>query len=78
MSVDRPRRCTDAAFPAEAGHPRAGTHSAGGRCYAPGPLDVDWIMGTANVAFSNFLSDPRTRAEHLSDHPMVTATAHLS
>jgi hypothetical protein len=59
-------------------HAANGTQTIGGRCYAPPPLDVDWVLGTSDMTFTGYLSDYGPHHAHLTDHPMVSATAHLS
>jgi hypothetical protein len=49
----------------------------GGRCLTPAHMDVDWIFGSRQVTFADFDSDPTSQRRHLSDHPLVTATATL-
>ncbi len=59
----------------------AGMHSADGGyadaagCHLPRPLQVDWIVGTSEVGFSNYLANRSGLAARTSDHPMVSAYA---
>ncbi len=59
----------------------AGMHSADGGyadaagCHVPSPLQVDWIVGSAGVGFSNYLATRSGLAARASDHPMVSADA---
>jgi len=56
-----------------------GGHVSHGRCHAPSPSYIDWIMGTRkDVAFSRYVRDTATRARGLSDHPLYYADAKLT
>jgi len=49
-----------------------------GSCHAPSPSQIDWIMGTRDVDFSDYVRDTITRSRGLSDHPIYYADAHLT
>jgi endonuclease/exonuclease/phosphatase family metal-dependent hydrolase len=59
----------------------AGMHSADGGyadasgCHVPRPLQVDWIVATQEVGFSNYAANRSGLAARTSDHPMVSADA---
>lgn len=59
--------------------PATGMHAAqggGGTCgSAPRMRPVDWIVGTPNVDFSNYVDDFSAESRKISDHPFVSATA---
>lgn len=40
-----------------------------------GPIPVDWIVGTPDVSFSDYLRDTTSIARRLSDHFFISATA---
>jgi hypothetical protein len=47
-----------------------------GSCHLPGGYTpIDWIMGTAGVTWSDYHIDGTTRAQGMSDHNLVYATA---
>jgi hypothetical protein len=41
------------------------------------PTPVDWIVGSAPVAFSGYLRDTSTESRRISDHYLIKATATL-
>lgn len=49
--------------------------STGTSCAPPDRMDVDWIFGSADVAWSYFSSNHSGLAARTSDHPMVSAEA---
>ena len=59
----------------------AGMHSADGGyadaagCHLPSPLQVDWIVGSEGVGFSNYLANRSGLAARTSDHPLVSSDA---
>lgn len=44
-------------------------------CHTPRPMQVDWIFGTPEVSFSNYLADRGAYVARTSDHPLVRADA---
>jgi len=50
--------------------------TSGGGIVAAGVSGIDWIFGTSDVTFSGYVRDDSTRG-HISDHPLVYATATL-
>jgi endonuclease/exonuclease/phosphatase family metal-dependent hydrolase len=47
-------------------------------CHPPWPSEIDWIMGTRNVGFSDYVRDTTTRSRGLSDHPLYYADAEIA
>lgn len=52
-------------------------HAANGgeadpRCRPPVPMGIDWIVGTADVTFSNYQSTRQALIGRASDHPLVS------
>jgi len=45
-----------------------------GGCVMPRPADVDWILGSPKVEFSNHITDRSALVSRTSDHPMIRAT----
>ncbi|HSX67657.1 endonuclease/exonuclease/phosphatase family protein [Nocardioides sp.] len=59
-------------------HSADGTHTdAKGRCRTASRLEIDWILGSRQVTFSQFEVDNSSRGQRLTDHPLITATATL-
>ncbi|WP_036505973.1 endonuclease/exonuclease/phosphatase family protein [Nocardioides sp. URHA0020] len=62
---------------------RTGMHSADGaavvdgHCRLPASPEIDWIFGTRALRFSHYRSDSGPERRHLTDHPLITATATL-
>lgn len=48
-----------------------------GNCVLPKRMNVDWIMGTEDMEFSDFGADFSTKSRKISDHPMITSTVSL-
>lgn len=44
-------------------------------CHLPRPMQVDWIFGTPELTFSNYLADRSPYVSRTSDHPLVRADA---
>ncbi len=55
-------------------HSSNGGHSSGGACVMPRPADVDWILGSPKVEFSNHVTDRSPLVSRTSDHPMIRAS----
>jgi endonuclease/exonuclease/phosphatase family metal-dependent hydrolase len=56
-----------------------GGRYAGGCVPPPGPVRIDWLLGSAGlVDFSGYHQDGATLAERMSDHYLVYATAQLT
>lgn len=51
--------------------------SRGARCSHPRVNGIDWIFGSRDVTFSRWTSDRSTRANRVSDHPIVVAQVTL-
>jgi endonuclease/exonuclease/phosphatase family metal-dependent hydrolase len=49
--------------------------SVGGGCAPPPAMDVDWIFGSTEILFSNFLSTKAGLIARATDHPFVVADA---
>lgn len=59
-------------------HSADGTRTNGnGRCVTPRQLNIDWILGSKQVRFSDFRTDYASQQRRLTDHPLVTADATL-
>lgn len=54
-----------------------GGYADGAACRPPGRMDVDWIVGTADLTFSGFVADRGPAVSRTTDHPMVRARASL-
>jgi hypothetical protein len=53
--------------------------STGSSCaMPPGPTNVDWIMGNAAIAFSNYHSDFSALVQRITDHHFVWADATIA
>lgn len=48
--------------------------NSGGGCRVPRPNRVDWIFGTPDIAFSDFLLDEGAAVRRITDHAVLTAT----
>lgn len=48
-----------------------------GVCRPPSPMQVDWIFGSEQVTFSDYVADRSAAVARTSDHPLVVATATL-
>jgi hypothetical protein len=55
----------------------AGGSYAAGACRPPQPTPIDWILATAGVTFSGYLSDDSPLVDAASDHPVNSVTAML-
>jgi hypothetical protein len=44
-------------------------------CHPPARMDVDWIVGTSDLAFSGFVADRGPLVSRSTDHPMLRAQA---
>ncbi|WP_175507494.1 endonuclease/exonuclease/phosphatase family protein [Nocardioides terrae] len=53
-----------------------GSYGAGG-CRPPQPTPIDWILATAGVSFSGYLSDDGPLVDAATDHPVNSVTAML-
>lgn len=47
-------------------------------CHPPARMDVDWIVGTESLAFSDFVADRGSLVSRSTDHPMVRSLATLA
>ncbi len=58
-------------------------HAAGGAmrdasgCHTVRPTQIDWITGTTEVQFTDYLRDMSTKSRRISDHPLIRTTATL-
>lgn len=63
--------------------PRAGLVAANGGSYAHGchpprtPVPVDWVVGSRGTRWTGYWRDTRPVTRRISDHFLVSATAHL-
>lgn len=63
-------------FAASAGMTSAdGGYADASGCHTPQRMQVDWIFGTSQVTFSNYLADRSPYVARTSDHPLVRADA---
>jgi hypothetical protein len=49
-----------------------------GVCSMPGHMDVDWIFGSPELTFSDYVSDQDAFVRRTTDHPIVVATARMA
>jgi hypothetical protein len=54
-----------------------GGSNVGGVCVLPRPSKIDWIMGTREVAFSDYLARDDELVDRTTDHPVIMATASI-
>ncbi|HET7240226.1 MAG TPA: hypothetical protein VFI77_03645, partial [Gemmatimonadales bacterium] len=47
-------------------------------CHPPARMDVDWIVGTAQLAFSDFVADRGPLVSRSTDHPMLRSQVTLA
>jgi hypothetical protein len=47
-------------------------------CHTPARMDVDWIVGTDSLAFSDFIADRGPLVSRSTDHPMIRSLATLA
>lgn len=60
-------------------HSSDGWHTSGTSCLkGTGYPNVDWIMGSAELSFTDGAPDFTSEHLHLSDHPIITATATIA
>ena len=52
--------------------------STGGGCAPPARMDVDWIFGSTDIDFANFVSDKSRAVGRTTDHPFVWVDATLN
>jgi endonuclease/exonuclease/phosphatase family metal-dependent hydrolase len=52
--------------------------SAPGVCSMPGHMDVDWIFGSPELTFSDYVSDQDAFVRRTTDHPIVVATGRMA
>jgi endonuclease/exonuclease/phosphatase family metal-dependent hydrolase len=53
-----------------------GSHS--GNCAPPRRSGIDWIFGTRDIVFSDYLRHQDARVRHITDHPVVIARATIT
>ncbi|MGH3360831.1 MAG: endonuclease/exonuclease/phosphatase family protein [Nocardioides sp.] len=49
--------------------------STGGGCSPPPNMGIDWIFGTVDIAFSEYLRLRNARTSSMTDHPVILARA---
>ena len=49
--------------------------SSGGSCSPPPNMGIDWIFGTIDVAFSEYLRLQNARTNNMTDHPVIISRA---
>jgi hypothetical protein len=54
-----------------------GGSNVGGVCTLPRPSKIDWIMGTHEVTFSDYLARDDALVDRTTDHPVIMATASI-
>ena len=54
-----------------------GGSMSGGRCNPPERMNVDWVMGTSEVVFTNFRALRDAMVQKTTDHPVIMADAHI-
>ena len=54
-----------------------GSHS-GGRCVPPGDNGIDWIFGSSQIQFSNYVRQRDALVRRTTDHPVVIAHAQVN
>ena len=52
--------------------------SSPGLCAMPGRMDVDWIFGSPQITFTDYVSDQDAFVRRTTDHPIVVSTGHLA
>jgi endonuclease/exonuclease/phosphatase family metal-dependent hydrolase len=52
--------------------------SSPGLCAMPGHMDVDWIFGSPEITFSDYVSNQDTFVRHTTDHPIVVSTGRMA
>ncbi len=49
--------------------------STDGGCRPPAQMPVDWVVGTSDITFTNYVRDESVPARRISDHYLISATA---
>ena len=52
--------------------------SVGGGCAPPPNMGIDWIFGTTDIAFSNYLRHQDATVNRTTDHPVIVANATIT
>jgi hypothetical protein len=52
--------------------------SVGGGCAPPPNMGIDWIFGTTDIAFSDYLRHQDATVNRMSDHPVIVANATIT
>ncbi len=52
--------------------------SSGGRCSPPPNMGIDWIFGTDDIDFSEYLRLHNARTKRMTDHPVIIARASIT
>jgi endonuclease/exonuclease/phosphatase family metal-dependent hydrolase len=59
-------------------HASNGGSAEGGRCSPPPGMQIDWVFGTPEIAWTDSLVDRSPLGRQVSDHPMVLASGRLN
>lgn len=59
-------------------HSANGGSNVDGDCTPPVPTKIDWILGTPEVSFSDYVALDDAFVKKTTDHPMVNATASIA
>ena len=59
-------------------HAANGGSNVDGQCTPPVPTKIDWILGTPDVSFSDYVALDDEFVNKTTDHPMVMATASVA
>ena len=59
-------------------HAANGGSNVNGACTVPLPTKIDWILGTPEVSFSDYIALDDDFVNKTTDHPMVMATASIA
>lgn len=54
-----------------------GARTVNGSCQLPRQMSVDWIFGTTEIDFSDYVADWNSERRRLSDHPAIVTAASL-
>lgn len=52
--------------------------SSGGACSPPPRMGIDWIFGTVDIAFSEYLRLQNARTNSMTDHPVIISRASIT
>jgi hypothetical protein len=54
-------------------HSADGAYTDGSGCHIPNPPNIDWIVGSGSIEWSNYVEE-RGSVGRISDHPLIVAT----